>query len=241
MSGILNTLRQTPTKTENIRTASFSWSTNTQGEETEVATYQTEVPLSFDPSRPFDLSLTAYETFTTDGTGGNTETFNLAHDLIDSEVVKDSLVLYEGDSRVQPDSVDYSGDSFDYTDDGTGNTLTAFYTSGEQALVEVEKVAPNNVAETVWSGDIGMIHRRNHGKDPLYIEADATELSPVIPTDYEVRIKVNAPYTVGYSVDATDSGTETVATNALADVPVQAAPAPIDGLDREVRLKMAEV
>ncbi|MBO4248869.1 hypothetical protein IL252_13675 [Halomicrobium sp. IBSBa] len=231
---IMQRLREANTSRDNITAGDFTFSTGSPGQPTTVAEYQPKRAVSVDGSRPFDLSLVAYETFTTDGTDGNTETFSLSHELIDSNVVTDSLVLYEGDKRVQPDSVDYAGDSFDYTAGGADNTLTAYYTSGAQALVELQKVAPNGTPDVLFSADMGMIHRRDQGKEPITVDADQSPLHPFVPADFTLALTITAPYTVAFATDANGSGTEVVATNALTDLPVRGAEGPIDGLKQAV-------
>jgi len=231
---IMQRLREANTSRDNITAGDFTVSTGSPGQPTTVAEYQPKRAVSVDGSRPFDLSLVAYETFTTDGNAGDAETITLSHELIDSNVVTDSVVMYKGDNRVQPDSVDYAADEITYTDDGTNNTLTIYYTSGAQALVELQKVAPNGTPDVLFSADMGMIHRRDQGKEPITVDADQSPLHPFVPADFTLALTVTAPYTVAFATDTNGSGTEVVATNALTDLPVRGAEGPIDGLKQAV-------
>jgi len=231
---IMQRLQQANTSPDNITSADFSFNAGSQGQRTTIAEFQPRRALSVDGNRPFDLSLVAYETHTTDGNAGDAETINLSHELIDSTVVTDSVVMYEGDTRVQPDSVDYAADQITYTDDGTNNTLTIYYTSGAQALVELQKVAPNGTPDVLFSADMGMVHRRDQGKEPITVDANQSPLHPVVPTDFKLELAIKAPYTFAFATDADDSGTEVVATNVLTDLPVRGAESPIEGLKQAV-------
>jgi hypothetical protein len=236
---VLDRIKSVPTDDGTLTRRDFDFSTGTPNSRTEIASYQTDRPIAIRHQDPFDLSVLAVEEFTTDGTGGNTETFNLSNDIIDSSVVGDNLVLFEGNSEVQPDAVDLGADSFDYTDDGTGNTLTAFYAAGDQALVSIQKVAPNGTPEELFSGDIGQIHRRDQNERPLTMDLQQSPFQAVIPTDYTIEVNVDAPYTAAFKADPDDDGTEVVASNGLVDVPFAGAPSSIPELSDVVRNDMA--
>jgi len=230
----LRALQSVDTDEDALTKADFDTSAGTPDQRSEVATYKTNRPLAIDQNRVFDLSLVAYETFTTDGTAGNTETFTLSNDLVESNAIGDSLVLYENGSEVQPDSVDYGADTFDYTDDGTANDLEAYYAAGEQARLEIQKVAPNGTPETLYTGDLGMVHRKDLAKNPLRFDLDLSPFQPILPKNFRLEVHVDAPYTVAF-----EQG-DTTATNALFDIPTLGAPSEIEGLAGVVRSDMAE-
>jgi len=236
---LLQALRELPTNPDHYRKQEFAFSTGAQGVRTEVASLEAQRLVALRGEKSFDLAPTAIETFTTDGSAGDTETFNFSHSLYDSKATAEAVVLYENGTRVQPDSVSFANDSFDYTDDGTNNDLTAFYTSDTQAAVEVQKVAPNGVTEGVFSGNIGSIHRREVDKRPLTLDVGLSPLHPVVPTDYRIEVYIDAPYTAAFQYD---NGHGTVrATNALLDVPIRGASGDgPDGVGAAVRHDMAD-
>ncbi|WP_436924961.1 hypothetical protein [Halosimplex amylolyticum] len=236
---VLERIKSVPTDKGALTRSDFAFSAGTPDQRTVIAEFQAERPYSIRHQDTFDLSLMARETFTTDGTADNTETFNLSNNLLESSTVGQSFALFEGNSRVKADSVDYDGNSFDYTDDGTDNTLTAFYAAGEQALVSIQKVAPNGSVEELFVGDIGQIHRRDQNDNPLTMDLDASPFQPIIPTDFSLEVAVNAPYTAAVTADPDGDGTEVTAPNALLDVPHRGAPNKVPELAAVVRQDMA--
>lgn len=229
-------LSNVPIRGMRLAKSDFEQSDNTAGEETVVASYQAERPLALRAGEPFEMAVVAFESFTTDGTGGNSETFNLSNDLIDSPSVPTSFVLYEGGSVVQPDSVDYSANSFDYTDDGTNNDLYAFYATSEQAKVKVRKVSPSGIPEDLYENDAGLIARRDTGKSPLTMSFES-ELQPLIPTNWRLEVVLDAPYSFNWS-DPNDDGATPI--NLLIDFPVSRASQKIEGLSKAVRADVVE-
>jgi hypothetical protein len=179
----------------------------------------------------------AYEEFTADG--GAPETLNLSHNPIESGATSDNIVVYVGDSEVQPAAVDYSADTVD-VDTTAGDTVGVFYASGKQARVEIQKTAPNGTHETLWSGDVKLIHLRNHSKDPITFELTASFWESVIPTDWTLEVYVNAPYVARFAKDVGGDDTEERATNALLSIPYLGGTGEIAGLSRQVRLDAAE-
>lgn len=236
----LDRLENTPATRDRLTKADFTFYTGTANDRSKIADFKLNRLVAVREGVSFDLSITAVETFTTDGTASNTETFNLSNDIVDSEAVADSLILYEGNSEVSADSVDYANNTFDYTDDGTANTLTAFYTSGDQARVEVEKASPNGVSETLFAGDVGTIHRRDQNRDPLTFDFNLGPLQPVAPGDFTIEVYVDAPYQAAFTYDATGDSTNTPATNSLLDIPIKGARGPVSGVAKAVRMEAAE-
>lgn len=218
----------------------FTLSAGAPNSREKVATVQVNRPHAVMSGRPVDLALMAYEEVTTDANAGDAETFTLSNDLVDSGATDQSLVLYDGDTLVQPDSIDYAADSFDYTDAGTNTTLGVFYAAGDQAMVEIEKEAPNGTTQTLWSGDLGLLHMRDHGKEPVTLALNGSYWEPFVPTDWNLNIYVNAPYTVRWSKDLGGTGDEEEAINALLGVPVRKSADKIPGLARRTRLDAAE-
>ncbi|WP_435062393.1 hypothetical protein [Halobaculum sp. EA56] len=217
----------------------FDFTAGTPGDRSRVARFQAKRAHMLRETEPVEYAIMAYETFTTDGTAGNTETFNLSNDLVDSGATDTNLVLYEGGARVQPDAVDIAGDSFDYTDDGTNNTLGVYYAAGEQAQLELVKEAPNGTKEPVDSRLINKIHLRDNAKEPITLDLSRSYWQRYVPTDWTLDLYVDAPYTAAFMQDVDGDGEPEPATNAILSVPYSAATGSIDGLGEVVRTDAA--
>lgn len=191
----------------------FETAVNQTGTDSEILSLQAETVLALRDGADLKVSIPAYESYTTDGTGGNTETFNLSHDLVDSPNTE-SLVLYENGNRVSPDSIDYANNTIDYTDDGTGNTLHVYYVAGDAATVSLEKVSPGgktSQAEDLKTFNAGRANRQDQQEDPITLSFSGSWLERFLATDMVLSAKIDAPYTVRFREDT--DGTE--ATNAL--------------------------
>jgi hypothetical protein len=218
---IINTLEQIPTNPDHYRKPDFAFETGAPGVRTKIATLKATRLVALRSGVSMDLVVPAVQTFTTDGNAGNTQTFGLNYNLIDSNATPVDLVLYENGAKVSPDAIDRDNDEFTYTDDGTDNDLTAFYATDEQARVVLQVTAANGTPDAVFSGNMGSIHRREVAKRPLTLELDQSPLQGVIPKDFTLDLYVEAPYTAAYEYD---NGHGTVrATNALLQLPIRGA------------------
>ncbi len=217
--------------------ADFETSPGSNGSRTKIAEYQTDRPLALRNGAPVTPAIMAYEEFTADG--ASPETFDLSHNPVESGATSDNVVVYVNDSEVQPDSVDYEADTIS-VDTTADDTVGVFYASGRQARVEIQKTAPNGTHETLWSGDVKLIHLRNHAKDPITLELTASFWESIIPTDWKLEIFVNAPYIARFAKDVGGDGTEERATNALLSIPYLGGTGEIEGLRRKVRIDAAE-
>lgn len=221
-----------------ITKAALSLESGAPGSRERVASVQFNRPHSLLEGYTLDLALLAYEEFTSDATAGDSETFDLSHQPVDSGAT-DPFVLYDDGERVEPDSVDYEAETFTYTDAETGSTLAAYYASGAQAQVEVQKTAPNGTNETLLADDIGLVHMRDTAKEPLEFEFSHFWQS-TIPQDWTLDIFVKAPYTVTFAMDVDGDGQTEPATNAIVSFPAVQADENIDGLKRAVRMAAAD-
>lgn len=231
---VMKALADVPRTHHRLSAAAGDWSVsgNTSGELTQIASFQAKRPLAVREGVMTDVHIVAYEGFTSPDLSSNSQnTYNLSNDIIDAPAVADSLVLYQGTSPVTADSVDYSANSFDYTDDGTGNELHAYYIVGDQALVDIRKVAPKNVHQTMKELDAGFANLRDQGKDAVTFDFD-DPLEAVIPTDWTLEVHIDAPYTVQW---ADDSDSAATADNLLLDVPIARARDKIPGLEDVVK------
>ena len=170
----------------------------------------------------YDLDLVAYESFPSDSTTGDTDTFDLNHYPMESPSVAEGVVLYAGGERVADAdfSVDFAANTLDYSGDETANDLHVFYTSAQQARYEIRKVAPNGTTEKLDEGDFSLVLRQDANKDPLAFEFDHP-LQGVLPAYWRLQIRVDGPYVVRWTADAADGTAR--ADQMLADLPVNIA------------------
>jgi len=232
-SKVVEQLKQVPTRNKRLGTADFDQSGNTTGSLTEIASYQFDRPAVVRAGAPYQAAIVAYESFTTDGTASNTETFNLAHDIINSEATTPNLVLYEGGATASEDSINYSANSFDYTDDGTNNTLHAYYVVADPGHLVFRKVAPGGgVHEEIEETDTAITNVRDQAKSPLEF-AFSRQLEPVFGKDWTLKVLIDSSFTVQW---ADDTDTAATADNLLLSVPIALSEQRIEGLGQVLRL-----
>lgn len=223
---IKQALATVPRSRQPLPGSEMDLSANTVDEESVVASYKAQRPIGLRDGEIYEADIPAYESFSTDATADNTETFNLSHDLVDSDTVAEDLVLYlAGTGYVSPDAVDYDTNTFDYTDSGTDNTIHAWYMTADQAPVSIRKVSPKNVPEEIDEDDMGLKNLRNQHKDPLRFDFDHP-FQGIVPTDWEIEVRIDAPYAVSWS----EEGGDATPTNARISLPIFRARDEIQGL-----------
>jgi len=225
----IETLQKTPSSRQRLTRSNFDFQADVAGQRTKIGSFETDNPIAFREG-DIRLMLTVHEQFTTDGSADNTETFNVANDLM-STVNTEDLIIFEGGDRVRPDSVDADADSFDYTDDGTGNDLDVFYVARDPVQIEIVKSAPraqNKVSEVMFDGVTAMIHSRNQVQDAPELEF-SRELEPVVPTDWTVDIYAEGPVAQAFEANGVE------AVNAIIDLPIKRTNRSIDGLAQAVK------
>jgi hypothetical protein len=230
-------LKNYPWAGGDIPRSAWSFSTNTQDEASVVATFQADRPIIVREDREFDLAVPAYESFTTNGTADDSETFNLGYNLLDTPATE-ALVLFDDGSRAQPDSIDYAADSFDYSSPNTDSTLDVYYVPRDPASVSFRKVAPgggSTVRQPLFDVPTAIAHTRDQSKDPLSFDLQRSPLHGVVPRKWSVEMVVDAPYPVAFEEDTRD----TSATNALLSVPRLQTEARINGLKDAVKRDVA--
>ncbi|MFB6302773.1 MAG: hypothetical protein ABEH78_07940 [Haloferacaceae archaeon] len=235
---IIRRLRGVDTVRGTLRRGDFTASAYSGGgNETVVLETKADQPFALRNGVEYRLVPVARETFTTDGTGGNTETFSLSHDIIDSDQAEDLVLHEDGTGYVEEDAISYSNDTFDYTDDGTNNTLTAYYVTATQASWEIQKVGPGGSPdETLVQHDGGLVARRDPNRDPLEFDLRASPLQAVVPTNFRLQITVDGPYPAGW-----DPSTDPDPINFLVSIPIARARASsVEGLESAVRRDSAE-
>ena len=232
-----NTVASEVTHRETFNVADFETFPGSNGRRTKVAEFQTDRPLAIRNGAPVSLAIMAYEEFTADG--GSPETFNLSHNLVESGATSDDLTVIVGDSEVAADTVDYAGDTVD-VETNAGDTVGVFYASGKQARVELQKTAPNGTHETLWTGDLKLLHLRDHAKDPVQLSLTSSYWESVIPTDWNLEVYVDAPYVARFEKDVGGDGNAERATNALLSIPYLGGRGEIEGLSETVRIDAAQ-
>jgi hypothetical protein len=222
---------------DTLTKADFDLSAGAPGTRERIASAKVNRPHAIRSGVPVDMGIMALQTYTADG--GAPETFNLSHDLVESGATDRDVIVYVDGTRTEPASVDYDANTVDVAttaDDDVG----IYFASGTQALVEVVKTAPNGVDETLWTGDIGLWHMRDHGKEPVEFSLNRHYWEPFVPTDWTLDIYVRAPYTARWSKDINGDGNQEEAINSLIGIPVNQASEEIPGLSRYTRLAAAE-
>jgi len=209
-----------------LEPADWTQKSNTTGELSTIAEYKANVPFMVRQDRSVDFHVVAYEEFT-NSTGANDQTtYNLAHNIIDADGVAVDLVLYQGGTAVSEDSIDYGADSFDYTDDGSGDPLDAYYVVADKARTVFRRQAPRNKHSDMMELDAGFANRRDQREDPLTFDF-AHPVEAIVPTDWKLQVKLDASYSVQWQ-----DGTRANATadNLYLSVPIQQANSPVEGL-----------
>ena len=234
-NSIVRDLRNADTHRDQFTRADFDLSAGVAGSRELVAENKLRRPHALEQGTPIDVAIMAYERFTSNGTAGDQETFALSHDPVESTATPESVVVYEGDSRLAIDSRDYGNDTITVTPANANSEIGFFYASGEQARVTVQKTAPGSQAqETLWSGDLGLIHMRDTAREPISFNFEGSVLQPVIPTDWRLQVYVDAPYTARFAKDIGGDGADETATNALLGFNYRATRDRIEGLKTAV-------
>lgn len=227
---IMKELRQVPSKKTALNPSDFTLTDNVTGEESTIAEFQTKVPLGLRPGRPVELRIVAYESFSTPGDSSTDVTKNLSNEVIDNDHVANDVLVYQGGSIESTATVDYSANSITFDDDGSNNTLHVYYLVGDQAPVEIRKVAPKNFQEEMISADASLANMRDQYKDPITFDPKH-DLQGIVPKDWKVQVTIDSAYAINWEDDA--DGTE--ATNMALDLPIRKAGRNIEGLEQAVK------
>jgi len=230
MQEIVNKLADISTSPATLRRGDFEASPHSGGSgETVVLSKKARQPFALRRGVPYRVVPVARESFATDGSG-TSQTFNLSHNLIDSDV-SDDLLVYADGAQASPDSVDYANDSFDYTDGGAAEDLTVYYVAATQAQLKLMKVAPGGSnKETLVEHDAALINRRDPNRDPLTFEFNQSKLQATVPKDWRLEWTIDGPFSAGFDPD-----TDPVPVNFLVSVPInRASVAEVDGLGSAV-------
>lgn len=233
---VLKALQETPAAQQRLKRQDFDLDNGTAGARTKIASYQAESPVAFRPEA-VRLAFVTVEEFTTSGNGAQ-ETFDLSHNILPTSNTTD-FVLYSDGARTQADTVDYAGDSFDYTDGGTQETLHAYYVPRDPVRVEILKQAPKSqgrVEEVLFDATTSMLHERNQHKEPPTMDfTGRSKLAPVVPRKWTVDVYAEGP--VGFAWDDSDTANSqgTTAVNPVVSMPVNRAQRDVEDLAQAVK------
>lgn len=214
----------------------FDLSPATANEDSLVAELKADVPLAIRENAAARIAFTTGEEFTTDGTAGNTETFSLSFNAVDTRNAT-SFLLYDDGAIVQPDAVDYSANSFDFTDGGTGSTLHAFYLARDPGAVRVEKVAPKaggQVSEDLLDDATSALVDRDQNKEPPEFQF-SKPFENVVPANWKLQVYVDAPAPVRWDDSNLTTSNGDVAMNAVLTIPIFQFADKVEGLSDAVK------
>jgi len=189
-------------------------------------------------SNPFRVAVPAYEGFTSDGTGGNSETFTLSHDLVECPNTQDVVVYIGGTYYGTPDAVDYANDSIDITDPGSNNNVHVWYMPGDTATLEVYKATPSSSAsanEELYSRPLNLVNQTQQAEQPEYFELRQSALQPFLASDMRLNVYVKAPYEVRFE---DPDGDGAAPENMLLHIPVQRGSQKVSGLKQVIKSDM---
>lgn len=234
---IIQTLQEVPTTREKLRQTDFEGQAHAGGSgETVIFDHKVVQPFALRQGARYRFVPVVRESFTTDSTTGNSETFALSNDLIDSDVA-DNVLVYEDGNRIKPDSVDFGTDDVTISDSGSNSDVRVYYVSAEQASVKLRKVAPGGTtSESLVEFDAALSNRRDPNRDPRRFALNDSQLQPVFPRDYRLQWTIDGPFNAGY-----DESSDPTPVNNLISIPIQrSSVSRIDGLSSLVNRDMAD-
>lgn len=235
---ILDRLANASGANQRLTLANFEITGDTPNKRSKFAEMKTESPLVLREDN-IRMVFTVHETVTADGTDGNSETFQLASNLIDTPNAT-PLVLYDAGQRVQPESIDFDADTFTYSDPSAGDELDVFYVAQDPVSVEIERRAPQaqgKVSDVVFDGVTEMLHQRNQNKNAVELNF-AEPLERAIPKNWRVELYAEGPTALGFETGDGDEAVEAV--NAVLSIPVTRGHERIDGLAQAVKLDIID-
>lgn len=246
-SNVAQMLRDTPAQHNHITPRTFrdegSTPVNTTGERSKVAelTLDTPIRLKGGRSNPFRVAIPAYEKLgPTDGTGGNTETFSLSNDVVQSPVTEDVVVYLDGDYYGAPDSIDYAADTIDVTDAGTASDIYVWYISGEAATLSLYKAIPNSETsntQRLWKSQLARLHKQDQTEQPEFFNFSDRSWKPYLASDMKLRVYINAPYEVRFE---DPDGNDNTPTNMVLALPTEQAQNTVPGLISTIKASMGQ-
>ena len=224
---VLDELAAVPRRPGQLSPDDFEQDVNEVGSQSTILTRTADAVFALRDGRdhPLKLAIPAYETFQTDGTAGNTETFALSQSITQCPDTQDAAIWLDGSFYGSPDAIDYANDTFDVTDGGTGSTVHVYHISDEAATLKFYRRWPGgNTRDPVFTANLALVHQTNQSEQAEALSLD--DLERFVATDMEFVVTVNAPYTIRFSEDS--DGTEAV--NALTQIETLEGQDDVEGL-----------
>ncbi|QIO23721.1 hypothetical protein [Haloarcula sp. JP-L23] len=220
----------------------FDNSVNSQGQRSEIGTYQVDTAHLLRQGRdhPLKIAIPAYQKETTNGTADDSEQFTLSHDVTDTPVTQSVVCWLDGTYYGTPDSVDYANNTITVTDAGTNSNLHIYYVAADPASMEIRKSLPGestDQSQRVYTGNLGLVHESPQLEQPEYLSLTDGEMHPWLSADMTLTVYLDAPYTVRWT-DNDGDGTEP--TNALLNVPVLRGSREVPGLAAAISAGMGQ-
>jgi hypothetical protein len=240
MAGIMDQLKQVPASSTQLKRQQFNLTNGTANQRTKIAEYQAESPMFLRPDAPMRLAFTVVEQFQTPGDGTQT-TYDLSSDVLQTPNTV-PLALFEAGSRIQPDSIDYAGDSFTYTGPGSAEYLHAVYVPRDATRIDIERQAPRSqggVNDVPYDDVTSLLHERNQNKEPPTMDADHL-LDLVIPRKWKLQVYAEGPVGFDWDDSSTANAQGVTASNAILTVPVRKATTDVKGLSQAVKQRIID-
>jgi len=237
MQDIMQRLRQVPASRQKLRKDDFDLTNGSANERSLIAEHKAKTPTFFRPDRGGRLAFATVEEFQTPGDGTQT-TYNLSNDLIQTPNT-DNLVLYEAGSVVQPDSIDYSGDTFTYTGPGAAEYLHAAYVPRDPVLIEIERQAPRaqgGVTDVILDEPTSLLHSQDQNQEPPEFQG-THPLDFAVPKNWKVQIYAKGPVPFEWDDGAESNSQGAVASNSVVSLPVRRANSDVPWLSQAVKLR----
>lgn len=233
-------LRQTDRRPSHIVPDDMETTVTSQGQRSRLGRYRADTAVMLRGGKPFRIAVPAYYGDTTDGSAGDTETFNLPHSVVDTPATQSVVVWLDGDYYGAPDAVDFDADTIDVTDPSTNSNLHVYYISDAPATLEIRKAVPDSTtssSQRVYQANTGLVHGTQQTEQPERLSVGGSPLHGFVASDMTVDAYIKAPYTVRWT-DPDGDGTEP--TNAMLNLPIMEGRAEVSGLKAAIKAEMGE-
>ena len=221
-----------------VGSRTFQTTANSMGQRSRIGRLRADTPLRLleGQSHPLRVAIPAYESFSTNGTADDQESFALSHDVTETPNTAPVDVWLDGTHYGAPDSVDYSTGDITVTDSGTNSTVHVFYISGKAATLEIEKATggAKSKQQTLYKANTALVHATDQSEQPETF-GFGTLWDSFVATDMTLDVYLNAPYVARFE-DPDGDGAR--ATNALLDFTAMKGTDSVAGLKGAVRAEM---
>jgi len=245
MSGLTAKLRKrleaTGRDKRNLSPASFKSSVSSMGKRSRIFRLRAETAnkiLGRESDSRLELAIPAYESFTTNGTQDDTESFDLAYEPLDNPNTQNVVVWLDGTYYGAPDNADVlSTGSIDVTDPDTASTVHVWYFPNKAGTIEIQKAIDGSTSTTknLETFSAKSLHQKNLSEEPEFFDFrdSGDDLEAFIAGDMTLDVYIDVPYLTRY---ATNDGAH--ATNALLNFSTLQARDRVPGLKDAVTASM---